>query len=174
MALALENVSRVLESLKEEARLSDKYLNSSRAGLLRYSLLGETLREMYLPHQADTLMVGDSLIVEVLPPVESVRETDPKEKALLDSCLFYADALTALYGRSVAMAMQDSISFSGTERRLEQAYDYIQANYAEAQRNIFIGSNVTLFQIFRNWDTYIAGVKDDLILRMNPKAGRLT
>ncbi len=168
MALALENVSRVLESLKEEARLSDKYLNFSRAGLLRYSLLGETLREMYLPHQADTLMVGDSLMVEVLPPVESVKEMDPKEKALLDSCLFYADALTTLYGRSVAMAMQDSISFSGTERRLLQAYDYVQANYAEAQRNIFIGSNVTLFQIFRNWDTYIAGVKNDLESRFDP------
>ena len=60
MALALENVSRVLESLKEEARLSDKYLNSSRAGLLRYSLLGETLREMYLPHQADIGRLADA------------------------------------------------------------------------------------------------------------------
>ena len=64
MALALENVSRVSESLREEARLSDKYLSSSRSGHLRYSLLGETLREMYMPPApADSLMAGDSLSV---------------------------------------------------------------------------------------------------------------
>ena len=169
MALALENVSRVYDSLREEARLSDKYLRSSRAGLLRYSLLGETLRDMYMPPVPDSLSVAaDSLLLEEMLPPEPEPEMDPEEKALLDSCLFYADALTALYSKSVSLALQDSLSFAGTERRLQQAYDYVQANYADAQRNIFIGGNVTLFQIFRNWNTYIAGVKNDLNQRFHP------
>ena len=171
MAIALENVSRVYDSLREEARLSDKYLSSSRAGLLRYSLLGETLREMYGPPSLpDSLTAADSRLLQELPPSESFRELDPEEKALLDSCLFYTDALAALYGKSVALALQDSVSFAGTESRLKQAYDYVQANYAEAQRNIFIGSNLTLFQIISNWDTYIAGVRSDMELRFRPEA----
>ena len=164
MALALENVSRVSESLREEARLSDKYLSSSRSGHLRYSLLGETLREMYMPPApADSLMAGDSLSV-----LQQPLEMDPEEKALLDSCLFYTDALTSLYASSVSQALLDSVSFAGTGQRLQQAYDYVQANYAAAQRNIFIGSNITIFQIFRNWDTYIAGVRNDLDQRFRP------
>jgi small-conductance mechanosensitive channel len=164
MALALEDVSRVSESLREEARLSDKYLSSSRSGHLRYSLLGQTLREMYMPPvPADSLTVTDSLFV-----LEQPLEMDSEEKALLDSCLFYTDALTSLYARSVSQALQDSVSFAGTEQRLQQAYDYVQANYAAAQRNIFIGSNITIFQIFRNWDTYIAGVRNDLDQRFRP------
>ena len=169
MAFALENVSKVYDSLQEEARLSNKYLKSSRSGLLRYSLLGQTLRDMYMPSQApDSLSLADSLLLETLPP-EPVLEMGSDERALLDSCLFYTDALTALYGRSVALALQDSVSLAGTGLRLQQAYDYVQANYAAAQRSIFIGSNVTIFQIFGNWDTYIAGVRSDLESRFRPE-----
>ena len=160
MALALENVSRVYDSFSEHARLSDKYLAASRSGLRRYSLLGETLRDMYLSHPLDSIAMVDSLLLEI-PPVEQ-PEMDSVEKAVLDSCLFYADALATLYGKSVMLALQDSIGFADTRRRLQQAYDYAQANYAETQRNIFIGGNATIFDIFKNWDTFIAGVKSDL------------
>ena len=166
MALALENVSRVYDSFSEHAHLSDKYLAASRSGLRRYSLLGETLRDMYLSHPLDSIALVDSLLLEI-PPVEQ-PEMDPVEKAVLDSCLFFADALTTLYGKYVMLALQDSISFADTKRRLQQAYDYAQANYAETQRNIFIGGNATIFDIFKNWDTFIAGVKSDLELHFLP------
>ena len=167
MALALENVSKVHDSFIEHARLSDKYLAASRSGLRRYSLLGETLRDMFPSHPLDSLNAVDSLL-QAMPPADRL-EMEPREKAMLDSCLFYADALADLYDRSVTLAQQDSISFADTERRLQQAYDYAQANYAETQRSIFIGGNVTIFEIFKNWDTFIAGVKSDLELRFLPE-----
>ena len=167
MAIALEEVSRVSGSLREQARLSDKYLASSRAGLRRYSLLGRTLRDMYTGPQMDSLVVADSLLLS-LAPLEQVKEENPEEKALLDSCLSYIETLTTLYGQSVLIGLQDSVSFAETGRRLQQAYDYAQANYAATQKNIFIGGNVNIVQIIRNWDTFIAGVRDDLQARFLP------
>ena len=164
MALALEDVSRVYESFLEQVRLSDKYLTASRSGLRRYSLLRETLQDMSMSHSMDSLMLSDSLL-QVLPPPEPLLEEDSEEKALLDSCLFYTDALTALYGRSVLLAMQDSITFSETEQRIRQAYDYAQTNYAEAQKKIFIGDRITISQIIKNWGSYIDGVRNDMRMR---------
>ena len=168
MALALEEVSKVYESFKEQARLSDKYLASSRAGLKRYSLLGETLRDMYMTHPIDSLMVSDSLL-KSLPPIEPLQEVSPEEKALLDSCLSYTDTLVLLYGKSVLLALQDSVSFAETEQRLHQAYEYAQSNYAATQRNIFLSGNVDIVEVFRNWDTYIEGVRRDLEARFLPE-----
>ncbi len=164
MALALQEVSRVHKSFNEQVRLSDRYLTVSRSGLRRYSLLGGTLRDMYMYHPVDSLMVSDSLL-QFLPPVDSIRVENPEEKALLDSCLHYADALTLLYGKSVVQALQDSIDIAETERRLQQAYDYAQSNYTETQKNIFIGGNVTILEIIKNWDALIENVGNDLELR---------
>ncbi len=189
MAFALEKVSKVYDSFKVQARLSDKYLISSRSGLRQYSLLGETLRDMYINHrldslmvtdtllqslpQLDSLMVGDSILVS-LPPLEPILATDDIQPELLDSCLYYTNTLTALYGRSVVLALQDSICFAETERRLQQAYDYAQSNYSETQKHIFIGGNISIIQIIRNWDSFIANAKSDLETRFGgepPQSG---
>ena len=166
MAFALEKVSEIYDSFRGQARLSDKYLIASRSGLRRYSLLGETLRDMYMAHPLDSLLVTDTLLQELTPP-EPLRDEDPEEQALLDSCLYYTDALTALYGQSVMLALQDSITYAGTERRLQQAYDYAQENYARTQKGIFIGGNVNIVHIIKNWDAFIANVKSDLRTRFH-------
>ena len=167
MAIALEEVSKVYESFKEQARLSDRYLASSRAGLKRYSLLGETLRDMYMTHPVDSMMVSDSLL-QSLPPIEPLHEVSPEEKALLDSCLSYTDTLVLLYGKSVLLALQDSLSFAETEQRLQQAYEYARSNYAVTQRNIFLSGNVNIVDIFSNWDSYIERVRSDFEARFLP------
>ena len=161
MAFALEKVGAVYDSFREQTRLSDKYVIASRSGLRRYSLLGETLRDMYLTHPMDSLLVTDTLL-RVLTPVEPLQELSPEEQALLDSCLFYTDALSALYGRSVLLALQDSISYAETERRLQQAYDFAKENYANTQKSIFVGGNVNIVHILKNWDSFIAQVRSDL------------
>ena len=68
MAFALEKVSAVYASFRDQARLSDKYLIASRSGLRRYTLLGETLRDMYMSHPMDSLLVVDTLLQELTPP----------------------------------------------------------------------------------------------------------
>ena len=167
MAFALEKVSGLYDAFREQARLSDKYLIASRSGFRRYSLLGETLRDMHMSHPMDSLLVTDTLLQELTPPVP-LQEADPEEKALLDSCLYYADALAALYGGSVLLALQDSIAYAETERRLQQAYDYAQDNYAQTQRTIFIGGNINVVHMIKNWDAFIATVKSDLQSRFHP------
>ena len=167
MAFALEKVSAVYASFRDQARLSDKYLIASRSGLRRYSLLGETLRDMYMSHPMDSLMVTDTLLQELTPPIP-LQEVDPEEKNLLDSCLYYTDALAALYGGSVLLALQDSVAYAETERRLQQAYEYAQDNYAQTQKNIFIGGSVNAVHIIRNWDAFIARVKSDMNARFRP------
>jgi small-conductance mechanosensitive channel len=164
MAFALEKVAGVYDSFKVQTRLSDKYLIASRQGLRRYNLLGETLRDMYLNHAVDSVMQADSLLLE-MPPTVPLEEVDPEKKALLDSCLFYSDALSALYGESVLMALQDSVYFAETDRRLRQAYDYVQANYAETQKNIFMGGSVNIVEIIKNWKPFLAKVRKDLAIR---------
>ena len=167
MAFALEKVSAVYASFRDQARLSDKYLIASRSGLRRYTLLGETLRDMYMSHPMDSLLVVDTLLQELTPPAP-LQEVEPEEKALLDSCLYYTDALAALYGGSVLLALQDSVAYAETERRLQQAYEYAQDNYAQTQKNIFIGGSVNAVHIIRNWDAFIARVKSDMNARFRP------
>ena len=163
LAFALENVARIYSSFEDQARLSDKYLIESRNGLRRYVMLEETLRDMYLNHPIDSLVPADSLLGGA--PVLPLEEEDPAKKALLDSCLRYTDALTDFYRGSVAQALQDSVYFAETERRLQQATEYAQAIYADSQKNRFIGGNVNGIQILKNWKTFIREVKDDLKTR---------
>ena len=160
MAFALENASRLRTQFQEQVLLSAKYLTVSRSGLRRYTLLDETLRAMYMEQPVDTLQASDSLLTEQPLPVE-----EPEKPALLDSCLRYTAALNALYGESLAVALQDSVYFADTEKRLQQAYEYAQTDYAETQKNRYIGGNVTVGHIFKNWDTFLLNVKNDLHTR---------
>ena len=163
LAFALENVARIYSSFEDQARLSNKYLVESRNGLRRYIMLEETLRDMYLNHPIDSLVPADSLLADA--PVIPLEEEDPAKKSLLDSCLRYTDALTDFYRGSVAQALQDSVYFAETERRLQQATEYAQAIYADSQKNRFIGGNVNSIQILKNWKTFIREIKDDLKTR---------
>ena len=161
LAFALENVSRIYSSFEDQERLSNKHLVESRNGLRRYMMLEETLRDMYLNHPIDSLVPADSLLgATAVLPLE-----DPVKKSLLDSCLRYTDALTAFYRESVAQALQDSVSFAETERRLQQATEYAQAIYADSQKNRFIGGNVNAIRIIKNWKTFIREIKEDLKTR---------
>ena len=113
MAFALENVERIHNSLQEQTRLSDKYRIAARSGLLRYTLLNETLQEMYRTQPVDSLAPADSLRAQK-PLHAFLDDEDPERKALLDSCVHYTGALAALYGESVTMAMQDSVRIAET------------------------------------------------------------
>ena len=159
-AFALEYLSGIQAPFAEQARLSSRDLAESRTGLRRYTMLEETLRDMYLNHPIDSLVPADSLLESV--PVVPLEETDPEKKALLDSCLTYTHALAGIYRESVGMALQDSVYVAETVRRIRQAYDYIQASYADSQKNRFIGGNVNAVQIVRNWKTFIQEIKEDL------------
>ena len=160
MAFALEEVTRVSTAFHEQVLLSDKYRIAARSGLRRYELLNETLLDMHRRQSADTL-AADSLALAPVP----MEEEDPEKAALLDSCLHYTGALTALYGESVKLALQDSVLCAETEARLKQAYDYAQANYADTQKNRYIGGNVNVIQILTGWKSFIQHVKGDLRLR---------
>ena len=161
MAFALEEVTRVTSAFQEQVLLSDQYRAVARSGLRRYEMLNETLQGMLRRQSADTLAVSDSLTREPVPQ----EEVDPGQAALLDSCLHYAGALTALYGESVALAMKDSVLCAETEARLKQAYDYAQANYADTQKNRYIGGNVNIVQILTQWGGITQFVKSDLRMR---------
>ena len=157
MAFALEEVSRVSNAFHEQVLLSDQYRLAARSGLRRYELLDETLRSMSRKQLADSLVAADSLGRQALE--------DPGQAALLDSCLHYTGALTALYGQSVDIALRDSILCAETEARLKQAYEYAQANYAETQKRRYIGGNVNIIQILTGWKAFIQYVRGDLRLR---------
>ena len=159
MAFALENVSRIYDSFHEQTQLSERFLIASRSGLLRYSLLNETLRDMYQRQSADSLSVADTTALQTPALLE---EEDPERIALLDSCLYYSSLLTSLHEESVKLALQDSAYVAETERRLQQAYDYAQENYAATQKNRYIGGNVNAVSIIKNWDTFISYIKNDL------------
>ena len=164
MAFALENVERIQSSLEEQTRLSDKFRIASRSGLLRYTLLNETLQEMYRTQPVDSLAQADTLSAQEHLHA-FLDDEDPERKALLDSCVHYTGALAALYGESVKMAMQDSVRIAETEQRLQQAYEYAQENYAESQKNRYIGGNVNISHIVKNWNSFLRLVKDDLQTR---------
>ena len=161
MAFALEEVSRVTSAFHEQVLLSDQYRIAARSGLRRYELLDETLQGMLRRQSADSLAAADSLLLPVAP----LEEADPEKAALLDSCLHYTGALTALYGESVTLALQDSVLCAETEARLKQAYDYAQANYADTQKNRYIDDNVNIVQILTGWKSFIQFVKGDLRMR---------
>ena len=159
-AFALENVSRILTSLRSQGRISDKSLVESRNSLRRYTMLEKTLQDMYRNQPVDSLAQADSLLASL--PVLSLEDQDPERIALLDSCLRYTGALAGFYRESLAMALRDSIWFADTEHRLQQAYEYAQAGYADSQKNRYIGGNVNAVQIVRNWKTFIQDIKEDL------------
>ena len=159
MAFALEEVSRVSSAFHEQVLLSDQYRVAARSGLRRYEMLNETLLGMLQRQAPDSLEAADSLAP--LP----LEEADPEQAALLDSCLHYTGALTALYGESVALALKDSVLCAETEARLKQAYDYAQANYADTQKNRYIGGNVNVIQILKEWKGFIQFVKSELRMR---------
>ena len=167
LAFALENVSKIYTSFQDQARLSDKYMLESRSGLRRYTMLEETLRDMYMDHPLDSLLAADSLLQSL--PVKPLEEEDPERKALLDSCLRYTHTLTDYYRESLALALQDSIYFADTERRLQQAFEYAKASYADSQKNRFIGGNVNAAQIVKNWKTFIREIREDLKKRYSLK-----
>ena len=161
MAFALEEVSRVRSAFHEQVLLNDQYRIAARSGLRRYELLNETLLNMLRRQPADTLAGADSLALAPVPP----EAEDYEKAALLDSCLFYTGALTTLYGESVVLALKDSVLCAETEARLQQAYDYAQANYADTQKNRYIGGNVNVIQILKEWNGFIQFVKSDLRMR---------
>ena len=161
MAFALEEVSRVKSAFHEQVLLNDQYRIAARSGLRRYELLNETLQDMLRRQPADSLAGADSLALAPVP----LEAEDPEKAALLDSCLYYTGALTALYGESVALALKDSVLCAETEARLQQAYDYAQANYADTQKNRYIGGNVNVIQILKEWNGFIQFVKSDLRMR---------
>jgi small-conductance mechanosensitive channel len=169
-AFALEYMSNIQASFEEQARLSNRDMVESRAGLRRYTMLEETLRDMYRNHPIDSLVPADSLLgpASVMP----LEEMDPEKRAILDSCLNYTHALADFYRESVGLALQDSVYIAETVRRIQQAYDYVQASYADSQKNRFIGGNVNAIQIVRNWDTIKQEIKEDLVKRY--MADRLT
>ena len=162
MAFALENAARLRTNFEEQGLLSAKFLTVSRSGLRRYTLLEQTIREMYIA-PADTLQVADSVLAA--PALAYPAVEDPEKEALLDSCLHYTAALNALYGESVAVALKDSVYFAETEARLQQAYEYAQADYAETQKNRYIGGNVTIGHIIKNWRTFILNAQNDFHTR---------
>ena len=161
MAFALEEVSRVRSAFHEQVLLNDQYRIAARSGLRRYELLNETLQDMLRRQPADSLAGADSLALAPVP----LEAEDPEKAALLDSCLYYTGALTALYGESVALALKDSVLCAETEARLQQAHDYAQANYADTQKNRYIGGNVNVIQILKEWNGFIQFVKSDLRMR---------
>ena len=161
MAFALEEVSRVRSAFHEQVLLNDQYRVAARSGLRRYELLNETLQGMLRRQPADSLAGADSLALAPAP----LEAEDPEKAALLDSCLYYTGALTTLYGESVALALKDSVLCAETEARLKQAYDYAQANYADTQKNRYIGGNVNVIQILKEWKGFIQFVKSELRMR---------
>ena len=161
MAFALEDISSLSQRFHDQVSLADNFRSAFRSGLRRYSLLGETLRGMYPPQVADSLAVADSLVRD-------------EPTALLDSCLFYTAALTEMYGNSVSTALQDSIYYADTEKRLQQAYDYAQSNYEDSQKNMFIGENITIVYILKNWKPFIKNVKDEMRNRYASLSARET
>jgi len=160
LAFSMDNVAKLQELMGEHARLSDKYMRESRSGLLRYTMLEGTLRDMYMNHPVDSLLPTDSLLQSL--SFKPLEVADSLKSDLLDSCLRYTGFLTDFYKESVMLALQDSIYFAETDRRLQQAYDYAQASYADSQKNRFIVGNVNVIQILRNWKTVVLEVKEDL------------
>ena len=167
MAFALEEVSRVKSAFHEQVLLNDQYRIAARSGLRRYELLNETLQDMLRRQPTDSLSGADSLALAPVP----LEAEDPEKAALLDSCLYYTGALTALYGESVALALKDSVLCAETEARLQQAHDYAQANYADTQKNRYIGGNVNVIQILKEWNGFIQFVKSDLRMRYLTDSG---
>ena len=171
MAFALEKVSAVYDSFHEQSRLSDTYLSRSRSGLRRYILLKETLQDLANSHQMDSLNVSDSLLLQDVMPLEPLVQMDETERVLLNGCLEYIDSLTTLYGQSLMLALQDSVSFADTEFKLRQAYDYARSNYAATQKSIFIGGNVNIVSLFKDWNFYVEVAKGDLQTRFGQRIG---
>ena len=171
MAFALEDISKMYQSFHEKLSLSDNLANSSKAGLRRYTLLGETLRGMLPSQPVDTLSLDDSLVT-VLPAPEPIVPIDSVQAALIDSCLYYTDALTGMYSECVAMALQDSIIYANTDKRLQQAFEYAQANYDDSQKSMFIIENASIVYIIKNWKSFIKSVKDEMRNRYGSLAPR--
>ena len=171
MAFALEDITELSQRFQEKVTLADNYRNAFRSGLRRYSLLGETLRGMYPGQSQDRPVTADSTWTDI--PSEELRTVgDYADAALLDSCLFYTEALTGMYQESVATALQDSIYYSDTERRLQQAYEYAMANYEDSQKSMFIGENVSIVYIIKNWKSFISNVRDEMHNRYVSLAAR--
>ena len=171
MAFALEDITELSQRFQEKVTLADNYRDAFRSGLRRYSLLGETLRGMYPGQSQDIPATADSTWTDI--PSEGLWAVgDNADAALLDSCLFYTEALTGMYQESVATALQDSIYYSDTERRLQQAYEYAMANYEDSQKSMFIGENVSIVYIIKNWKSFISNVRDEMHNRYASLAAR--
>lgn len=163
-AFALEAISSLQDSFREEVVFANRFLSNSRAGLRRFTLLDENIRDMYLYQPPDTILLADSLLLELPRPVP-LEEEDPEKKALVDSCLYYTHALTTLYKESTATALQDSLYYAETEKRLRLAYDYARDSYSESQRNQYFGSNMNIVSIIKHWDSYSHYAIDDFRTR---------
>ena len=171
MAFALDDISALSQRFHDQVGFADKYRSAYRNGLRRYSLLGETLRGMYPVPVQDTLAIADSLVTAFIEPLPETQE-DPVKYALLDSCLFYTDALTGMYEKSVDLTLQDSLLYANTEDRLKQAVEYAQSNYEDSQKSMYILENASIVYIIKNWKQFINTVKEDMHNRYVSLAAR--
>lgn len=161
MAFELEDIAKMHADFHQLVNLSDSQMSDSRAELRRYTLLGKTLRGMYPVQTLDTLGTADSLLVEFVP-AEPLSEQDSLMTALIDSCLSYTESLAGIYKESLTIALQDSLLYANTDKRLQQAYDYVQTNYENSQKSMFIGENANIIYIIKNWKSFIQNVKTDI------------
>jgi small-conductance mechanosensitive channel len=168
MTYALKEVSREYDTFNSGKLPFNQIISNFDTEIDRYTRLIESLHR--IPAPGDVFVETDSLKRDSLLRARAVTEivdtldTATRKQAFLldddsrddrDACIYYAEALLALYQEGKDMILTDSQHYESASARLRESYDYAQERYKVIQRRMFIKGTgsyfMTLKRLKSNW-----------------------
>jgi len=190
MTYALKEVSREYEFFNSGKLPYDTIVSQIDEEIDRYTRLLESLRR--LPAPGDVPPLPDSLRADSLqrrpsapavPEVIDSLDTVSRKQAFLldddsrddrDACIYYAEALLALYQEGKEMILTDDQHYEGAEARLREAYDYAQERYRGIQKRMFTQGQENYLEILKHPGKYLGQAMHELKTKYSRKIGANT
>ena len=187
MTYALKEVSREYDTFNSGKLPFNQIISSFDSEIDRYTRLIESLHR--IPAPGDVFVETDSLKRDSLLRARAVTEivdtldTATRKQAFLldddsrddrDACIYYAEALLALYQEGKDMILTDSQHYESASARLRESYDYAQERYRTIQKRIFTQGQENYFEILRHPGRYIRQALHELKSKYSRKIGAET
>ena len=191
MTYALKEVSREYDLFNSGRLPFDTIMAELDGEIDRYTRLLESLRRLPAPGDVppplpDSLRT-DSLArrpsAPVVPEVVDSLDTVSRKQAFLldddsrddrDACIFYAEALLALYQEGKEMILTDSQHYESADIRLRESYDYAQERYRAIQKKMFTQGQENYLEILRHPGKYFRKALHELKSKYSRNIGAET
>ena len=168
MTYALKEVSRQYDMFSSGQLPFNQIVSDFDSEIDRYERLLESLHKIPAPGdvfvETDSVRRDSILRARAVTEVVDTLDTATRKQAFLldddsrgdrDACIYYAEALLALYKEGKEMILTDSRHYESASARLKESYDYAQERYRAIQKKMFTQGQHSFFEIFRHPGRYL-------------------